>query len=81
MYFRKFFKFQVLKPQDVKTKFYNSETDEVFLEAWIQHITVSPVMMEKVIQVAHNVQCNTRTCTPQTQEGVCREVGIIQGVG
>lgn len=33
--FRKFFKFQVLKPLDVTTKFYNSETDEVFLEATV----------------------------------------------
>lgn len=33
--FRKFFKFQVLKPLDVSTKFYNSETDEVFLEATV----------------------------------------------
>ncbi|NXH01019.1 TPC13 protein, partial [Loxia leucoptera] len=48
MYFRKFFKFQVLKPLDVKTKFYNAETDEVFLEAQIQNITTSPMFMEKV---------------------------------
>ncbi len=33
--FRKFFKFQVLKPLDVKTKFYNAETDEVYLEAQV----------------------------------------------
>lgn len=33
--FRKFFKFQVLKPIDVKTKFYVAETDEVFLEAQV----------------------------------------------
>ncbi|GCC17190.1 hypothetical protein chiPu_0017476 [Chiloscyllium punctatum] len=48
MYFRKFFKFQVLKPLDVKTKFYNAETDEVFLEAQIQNITSTPMYMEKV---------------------------------
>uniref|UniRef100_A0A3Q3K4F0 Trafficking protein particle complex subunit 13 n=1 Tax=Monopterus albus TaxID=43700 RepID=A0A3Q3K4F0_MONAL len=48
LYFRKFFKFQVLKPLDVKTKFYNAETDEVFLEAQIQNITTSPMFMEKV---------------------------------
>ncbi|XP_043835330.1 trafficking protein particle complex subunit 13 isoform X4 [Dromiciops gliroides] len=48
MYFRKFFKFQVLKPLDVKTKFYNAETDKVFLEAQIQNITTSPMFMEKV---------------------------------
>lgn len=35
--FRKFFKFQVLKPLDVTTKFYNSETDEVFLEATVSN--------------------------------------------
>lgn len=33
--FRKFFKFQVLKPLDVKTKFYNTETDEIYLEAQV----------------------------------------------
>ncbi|NXH70957.1 TPC13 protein, partial [Hydrobates tethys] len=44
-----FFQFiQVLKPLDVKTKFYNAETDEVFLEAQIQNITTSPMFMEKV---------------------------------
>ncbi|KAF6717859.1 Trafficking protein particle complex subunit 13 [Oryzias melastigma] len=54
LYFRKFFKFQVLKPLDVKTKFYNCRgkcrawTDEVFLEAQIQNITTSPMFMEKV---------------------------------
>nr|XP_046174091.1 trafficking protein particle complex subunit 13-like isoform X2 [Oncorhynchus gorbuscha] len=48
LYFRKFFKFQVLKPLDVKTKFYNAETDEVFLEAQIQNITTSSIFMEKV---------------------------------
>ncbi|XP_070599382.1 trafficking protein particle complex subunit 13 isoform X5 [Erythrolamprus reginae] len=48
MYFRKFFKFQVLKPLDVKTKFYNAETDEVFLEAQIQNVTSCPMFMEKV---------------------------------
>ncbi|XP_025109816.1 trafficking protein particle complex subunit 13-like isoform X2 [Pomacea canaliculata] len=48
MQFRKFFKFQVLKPLDVKTKFYNAESDEVFLEAQIQNITPGPIYMERV---------------------------------
>jgi len=48
MYFRKFFKFQVLKPLDVKTKFYNAVDDEVFLEAQVQNITSSPMVMESV---------------------------------
>ncbi|XP_052896210.1 probable trafficking protein particle complex subunit 13 homolog [Anopheles moucheti] len=46
--FRKFFKFQVLKPLDVKTMFYNTETDDVYLEAQIQNITVGSICLEKV---------------------------------
>jgi len=46
--FRKFFKFQVVKPLDVKTKFYNAETDEVYLEAQIENITAGPICLEKV---------------------------------
>ena len=48
LYFRKFFKFQVLKPLDVKTKFYNAESEEVYLEAQIQNITPGPIFMERV---------------------------------
>ncbi|XP_029639631.1 trafficking protein particle complex subunit 13 isoform X4 [Octopus sinensis] len=48
MAFRKFFKFQVLKPLDVKTKFYNAESDEVYLEAQIQNITPGPIFMDHV---------------------------------
>lgn len=46
--FRKFFKFQVMKPLDVKTKFYNVESDEAYLEAHIQNITSGPIYLEKV---------------------------------
>lgn len=46
--FRKFFKFQVLKPLDVQTKFYNTETGEVFLEAQIQNKTIGAICLEKV---------------------------------
>ncbi|XP_077290798.1 trafficking protein particle complex subunit 13 [Arctopsyche grandis] len=46
--FRKFFKFQVMKPLDVKTKFYNVGSDEVYLEAHIQNITSGPICLEKV---------------------------------
>ncbi|XP_045497939.1 trafficking protein particle complex subunit 13 [Colias croceus] len=46
--FRKFFKFEVLKPLDVKTKFYNAESDEVFLEAQVQNITSGPIILEQV---------------------------------
>ncbi|KAF0298761.1 Trafficking protein particle complex subunit 13 [Amphibalanus amphitrite] len=48
MFFRKFFKFEVLKPLDVKTKLYNGESDEVCLEAQIQNVTPSAICMETV---------------------------------
>ncbi|XP_068158439.1 probable trafficking protein particle complex subunit 13 homolog [Drosophila tropicalis] len=44
----KLFKFQVLKPLDVKTKFYNAEMDEIYLEAQIQNVTTGPFCLEKV---------------------------------
>lgn len=46
--FRKFFKILVLKPLDVKTKFYNAENDNVYLEAQVQNITAGPICLEKV---------------------------------
>ena len=46
--FRKYFKFQVMKPLDVKTKFYNAENDDVFLEAQVQNVTSGPLCLEKV---------------------------------
>lgn len=48
MSFRKFFKILVLKPLDVKTKFYNAENDDVYLEAQVQNITAGPICLEKV---------------------------------
>lgn len=47
-YFRKFFKFPVLKPLDIKTKFFNAEMDEIYLEAQIQNITTTIICLEKV---------------------------------
>ena len=46
--FRKFFKFQVMKPLDVKTKFYNAESEEVLLEAQVQNVTSGPMCLERV---------------------------------
>lgn len=46
--FRKFFKFEVLKPLDVKTKFYNAESDDVFVEAQVQNITSGSMILEQV---------------------------------
>ncbi|XP_056639253.1 trafficking protein particle complex subunit 13 [Diorhabda carinulata] len=48
MSFRKFFKIMVLKPLDVKTKLYNAENDDVYLEAQVQNITAGPICLEKV---------------------------------
>lgn len=70
MYFRKFFKFQVLKPLDVKTKFYNAETDEVFLEAQIQNITTSPMFMEKV-SLEPSIMYNVAELNSVHQAGEC----------
>ncbi|KAL1129601.1 hypothetical protein AAG570_012546 [Ranatra chinensis] len=46
--FRKFFKFEVLKPLDVKTKLYTAESDDVYLEAQVQNITSGTLSLEKV---------------------------------
>ena len=46
--FRKFFKFQVVKPLDVKTKFYYAENDGIYIEAQIQNLTAGPICLEKV---------------------------------
>ncbi|CAI4229240.1 unnamed protein product [Auanema sp. JU1783] len=51
MYFRKFFKFPVTKPIDVKTKFYNTEdssNNDVYLEAQIENTSGLPMILEKV---------------------------------
>ncbi|KAH7718071.1 Protein C56C10.7 a [Aphelenchoides avenae] len=52
MYFRKFFKFPVNKPIDVRTKFYNAEdnlNNDVYLEAQIQNLCTAPISLEKVV--------------------------------
>ena len=38
----------MMKPLDVKTKFYNAESDEVFLEAQVQNITGTTITMDRV---------------------------------
>ena len=40
-----------MKPLDVKTKFYNAESDEVFLEAQVQNITATTITIDKVTAV------------------------------
>ncbi|CAH0382909.1 unnamed protein product [Bemisia tabaci] len=46
--FRKCYKFPVLKPLNITTKFYTAEADRIFLEAQIQNITTGPICLEKV---------------------------------
>ncbi|EYC08017.1 hypothetical protein Y032_0068g254 [Ancylostoma ceylanicum] len=48
MYFRKFFKFPVGKPIDVKTKFYNAENSDVYLEAQIENTSATAMVLERV---------------------------------
>lgn len=67
---------KVLKPLDVKTKFYNAEsdlssvTDEVFLEAQIQNITTSPMFMEKV-SLEPSIMYNVTELNSVNQAGEC----------
>uniref|UniRef100_A0A2P2I030 Trafficking protein particle complex subunit 13-like n=1 Tax=Hirondellea gigas TaxID=1518452 RepID=A0A2P2I030_9CRUS len=47
--FRKFYKFQVMKPIDIKTRFLNAElSNEVLVEAGVENITSGPICLEKV---------------------------------
>ena len=46
--FKKNQKFQVLKPLDVKTTFFNPLTSDIYLQAQIQNITNVPMVMENV---------------------------------
>ncbi|RDD43676.1 Trafficking protein particle complex subunit 13 [Trichoplax sp. H2] len=48
LHFKKFFKFQVLKPLEVKTKFFVTEDDEVYIEAQVENITPNPMYLDSV---------------------------------
>ncbi|XP_064134065.1 trafficking protein particle complex subunit 13-like [Loxodonta africana] len=48
MFFRKLCSFPFLPPLDVKTKFYNLEMDDLFLEVQIQNISSSTLFIKKV---------------------------------
>lgn len=57
-YFRKFFKFPVAKPLDVRTKFCNNEdnlSDEVYLEAQLENQTAAPMVLERVSLAASDL--------------------------
>jgi len=71
MNFRKFFKFQVMKPLDVKTKFYNAESDEVFLEAQVQNITQSTISVDRVtLEPSHTFTVTNLVADPTSDQGV-----------
>jgi len=79
--FRKFFKFQVMKPLDVKTKFYNAESDEVFLEAQVQNITQTTITLDRVtLEPSHTFTVTSLAPAEEVGEGVvgrghCLQVG------
>uniref|UniRef100_A0A2L2YC36 Trafficking protein particle complex subunit 13 n=1 Tax=Parasteatoda tepidariorum TaxID=114398 RepID=A0A2L2YC36_PARTP len=78
MHFRKFFKFQVSKPLDVKTKFYNAEdycSDEVYLEAPIQNITYAPMCLERVTLEPSNNFVSHQLNTIESINGVYQVFG------
>lgn len=56
--FETIFSYRVPKPLDLKTKFYNTVTDEVYLEVQVQNIMSTPISLEKFIlesSVGYNV--------------------------
>lgn len=76
--FRKFFKFQVLEPLDVKTKFYNAESDEVYLEAQVQNITSGPICLEKVTLESSHLFSVTSLNSAVDGESIFGRVNVLQ---
>ncbi|XP_029155043.1 trafficking protein particle complex subunit 13-like [Nylanderia fulva] len=75
--FRKYFKFQVVKPLDVKTKFYNAESDEVYLEAQIQNLTAGPICLEKVVLESSHLFNVTTLNTNDEGESIYGSVNLL----
>lgn len=78
MSFRKFFKIQVLKPLDVKTKFYNAESDDVYLEAQVQNITAGPICLEKVALDASHLFNVTSLNVSSTGDSIFGKITLLQ---
>ncbi|KAJ8957639.1 hypothetical protein NQ318_017528 [Aromia moschata] len=78
MSFRKFFKIMVLKPLDVKTKFYNAENDDVYLEAQVQNITTGPICLEKVALDASHLFNVTSLNEMPTGKSIFGKTTILQ---
>ncbi|XP_032672656.1 trafficking protein particle complex subunit 13 isoform X2 [Odontomachus brunneus] len=75
--FRKYFKFQVVKPLDVKTKFYNAESDEVYLEAQIQNLTAGPICLEKVALESSYLFSVSTLNTNDEEESIYGRVNLL----
>ncbi|XP_034942331.1 trafficking protein particle complex subunit 13 [Chelonus insularis] len=75
--FRKFFKFQVVKPLDVKTKFYNAESDEIYVEAQIQNLTAGPICLEKVDLESLNLFVVSTLNVNDKQESIFGKVNVL----
>lgn len=76
MYFRKFFKFPVSKPIDVRTKFYNAEdnlNNDVYLEAQIQNTSALPMVLEKVILEPSDFYTATEITPPEPRSEASTE--------
>ncbi|UXI17861.1 Ribonuclease Z [Sarcoptes scabiei] len=46
---RKYFPYQISKPIDVKSKFYYTECDEIYLEAMFQNLTLLPIQLRTIV--------------------------------
>lgn len=72
MYFRKFFKFPVSKPIDVRTKFYNAEdnlNNDVYLEAQIQNLCSAAIILEKVtMEPSETYTCKEIKPSPSAED-------------
>lgn len=75
--FRKYFKFQVVKPLDVKTKFYNAESDEVYLEAQIKNLTAGPICLEKVSLESSHLFTVSTTNVNNKGEPIYGDVNVL----
>lgn len=63
-----FFVFNVLKPVDLKTKFYTAECDEVYIEAQVQNITSGPISLENVsLEASPGYKVTVLNCTDEGQ--------------
>ncbi|XP_043259381.1 trafficking protein particle complex subunit 13 [Colletes gigas] len=75
--FRKYYRLQVVKPLDVKTKFYNAESDEVYLEAQIQNLTAGPICLEKVSLESSNLFSVSTLNTNEKGDSIYGSVNVL----